>query len=164
MTADVQFATLEPFARDRSAPPMPPAKPLVSPMSGLANDYLNLFNELVMMLEQLPQMPELIDDLLAWRPVTYRDYFEKSLLPGRFSALAAYERLDPNFRRRFESYVAELDTIAVASVAAVRLHYRNGAPQDTSRVAGTCARAGEKMRAILIRASRLVNYGKLGDE
>ncbi|MBY6241597.1 hypothetical protein [Methylosinus sp. Sm6] len=163
MTADVQFAIVDPIARDRSEP-APPDKPLVNPVSGLANDYLNLFNELVMMLEQLPQMPELIDDLLAWRPETYRDYFERSQLSGRLNALAAYERLDPIFRRRFEAYVAELDTIAVASVAAVRLHYRHGAPQDLSRVAGTCARAGEKMRAILTRCSRLVNYGKYGDE
>lgn len=163
MTTDVQFATLDPFARGHSAPAAT-AKPLVNPVSGLANDYLNLFNELVMMLEQLPQMPELIDDLLAWRPETYRSYFERSQLAGRHNALAAYERLDPSFRRRFEAYVVELDTIAVASVAAVRLHYRNGPPQDPSRVAGTCARAGEKMRAILIRCSRLVNYGNYGEE
>jgi hypothetical protein len=163
MTADVQFASPEPFAHDRLAPALP-AKQLVNPVSGLANDYLNLFNELVMMLEQLPQMPELIDDILAWRPVTYQEYFQKSQLAGRSSALAAYERLDPSFRRRFESYVAELDTIAVASVAAVRLHHRHGALHDAARIAGTCARAGEKMRAILIRASRLVNYGRLGDE
>jgi hypothetical protein len=41
------------------------SKTLVNPVSGLANDYLNLFNELVMMLEQIPQMPELLQDLLA---------------------------------------------------------------------------------------------------
>jgi hypothetical protein len=162
MTADAHFLTID-ETRGR-APQDLPTKPLVNPVSGLANDYLNLFNELVMMLEQLPQMPELIDDLLAWRPVAYQDYFRDSQLPGRHSALAAYEGLDSSFRRRFESFVAELDTIAVASVASVRTHYRNGAPQDPSRVAATCARAGEKMRAILIRASRLVNYGNYGDD
>lgn len=160
MTADVQFAT------PKSAPAAHElkTKTLVNPVSGLANDYLNLFNELVMMLEHLPQMPELMDDLLAWRPTSYQEYFERSALPGRHSALAAYEKLDPGFKRRFEGFVAELDTIAVASVAAVRLQYRNGAPQDLDRVTATCARAGEKMRAILTRASRLVNYGKYGDE
>lgn len=163
MTADAQFATLNHVPCDH-APHEPQTKTLVNPVSGLANDYLNLFNELVMMLEQLPQMPELIDDLVAWRPISYQDYFQKSQLPGRHSALAAYEKLDPSFRRRFEGFVAELDTIAVASVASVRLQFRNGAPQDFDRVAATCARAGEKMRAILIRASRLVNYAKYGDD
>lgn len=163
MTADAQLATSDPIAPDRATRDSPP-KSLVNPVSGLANDYLNLFNELVMMLEQLPQMPELIDDLLAWRPVGYQDYFQKSQLPGRHSALAAYETLDPLFKRRFEGFVNELDTIAVASVAAVRLQYRPGVAPDLDRVAATCARAGEKMRAILIRASRLVNYAKYSDD
>ncbi len=45
---------------------------IVNPASGLANDYLNLFNEIVMLIEQLPVMPELIDDILKWRPLTYQ--------------------------------------------------------------------------------------------
>lgn len=163
MTADAQFASLEHVTCDRARRDLQ-TKTLVNPVSGLANDYLNLFNELVMMLEQLPQMPELIDDLLAWRPVSYQDYFKRSQLPGRHSALAAYDRLDPSFKRRFEGFVAELDTIAVASVAAVRQQFRNGAPQDWDRVAATCSRGGEKMRAILTRASRLVNYARYGDD
>lgn len=164
MTADAQFASLDQVDGTRAPKPFSASKPLVNPVSGLANDYLNLFNELVMMLEQLPHMPELIDDLLAWRPVTYKEYFEQSQLSGRNSALAAYDRVSPDFRRRFEAYVAELDTIAVASVAAVRQQYRNGAPQSPDRLAATCARGGEKMRAILLRASRLVNYAKLSDD
>ena len=51
------------------------SKTLVNPVSGLANDYLNLFNELVMMLEQIALMPELLQDLLAWKPVSYQVYF-----------------------------------------------------------------------------------------
>ncbi|MCX7899286.1 MAG: hypothetical protein N2444_04250, partial [Methylocystis sp.] len=109
------------------------SKTLVNPVSGLANDYLNLFNELVMMLEQIPQMPELLDDLLAWRPVSYQEYFRRSKLPGRHSALAAYEALSPSFKRRFEAFVAELDVIALASVASVRRQFRDGSPQDIAK-------------------------------
>ena len=139
------------------------SKTLVNPVSGLANDYLNLFNELVMMLEQMPQMPELLKDLLAWKPVSYQDYFRDSKLPGRYCALQAYEQLNPTFRRRFETFVAELDLIALASVASVRRQFRDGAPKDMERAAATCQRAAEKMRIILIRASRLVNYANTGE-
>ncbi len=31
------------------------AEAIVNPASGLANDYLNLFNEIVMLIEQLPR-------------------------------------------------------------------------------------------------------------
>ncbi len=41
------------------------AEELVNPASGIANDYLNLFNEIVMLIEQLPTMPELFDDIKA---------------------------------------------------------------------------------------------------
>ena len=139
------------------------SKTLVNPVSGLANDYLNLFNELVMMLEQIPRMPELLQDLLAWKPVSYQDYFRNSKLPGRYCALDAYEQLNPTFRRRFETFVAELDLIALASVASVRRQFRDGAPKDMERAATTCQRAAEKMRIILIRASRLVNYADMGE-
>ncbi len=78
------------------------AEAIVNPASGLANDYLNLFNEIVMLIEQLPAMPELIDDILKWRPVSYQSYFSNSILPGRVSALEAYEKLDLSFRKDFE--------------------------------------------------------------
>lgn len=161
MTSNAQITEPQPGMSDHTLDDLQ-RKPLVNPVSGLASDYLNLFNELVMMLEQVPVMPELIEDLLIWRPVSYREYFERSQLPGRHSALAAYEALDPSFRRRFEGFVQELDVVAVASVATVRHQFRNGVPSDLDRVAAMCLRAGKKMRDILIRASRLVNYAKYG--
>jgi hypothetical protein len=156
MDADVQL--IEPAYSRLKAVEALHSKTLVNPVSGLANDYLNLFNELVMMLEQIPVMPELLEDLCAWQPVSYQEYFRKSKLPGRHSALVAYEEMSPSFRRRFETFVAELDVIALASVVAVRRQFRGGAPQDMERLKDICARAGEKMRVILQRASRLVNY------
>jgi hypothetical protein len=156
MKSDVHL--IEPSETRQKAVEELQSKTLVNPVSGLANDYLNLFNELVMMLEQIPQMPELLEDLCAWRPISYQEYFRNSQLPGRHSALAAYEQLSPSFRRRFETFVAELDVIALASVASVRRQFRDGTPQDLERLAATCTRAGEKMRIILLRASRLVNY------
>ncbi|HMN79137.1 MAG TPA: hypothetical protein PKA20_04310, partial [Burkholderiaceae bacterium] len=55
---------------------------LVNPASGIANDYLNHFNEILLLIENLPTLlPEMLDELLEWKPVTYREYFAKSLLP-----------------------------------------------------------------------------------
>ena len=41
----------------------------VHPDTGLATDYLNHFNEVVMLLEMLPDMPDFAEDVLAWEPV-----------------------------------------------------------------------------------------------
>jgi len=75
--------------------------PPVNLTAGPVNDYLNLFDRLATILEQAPQTPELLDDLLAWKPVSYRKHFEGSTLPGGRPAIEVYERLDPGFRGRF---------------------------------------------------------------
>lgn len=135
------------------------AAALVNPASGLANDYLNLFNEVVMLIEQLPDMPELIDDLLAWRPTTYKDYFSRSILPGRHSALDTYAELNAGFRRNFEAIVAELDRIATASVALIRHHLHKKGLAEPEVLAELCGKAGTALRSVLERASTTVNHG-----
>jgi hypothetical protein len=135
------------------------AEAIVNPASGLANDYLNLFNEIVMLIEQLPAMPELIDDILQWRPVTYQDYFDNSILPGRASALEAYGALDAGFRRDFEAVVADLDRRAVGAVVAIRRQYKIHGGCGSAAMAEICARAGEALREILLKATDLVNHG-----
>ena len=54
--------------------------------SSLTSAYLNQFKEMVNLIEQLPDTPELIGDILKWQPTTYQDYFNASAMPGRVSA------------------------------------------------------------------------------
>jgi hypothetical protein len=159
-----QEAERKPLPASTSCEPIPTreqrAAALVNPASGLANDYLNLFNEIVMLIEQLPAMPELIDDILRWQPVGYQEYFAASALPGRASALDAYASLDEKFRRNFEAIVSDLDHRAVGAVAAIRLNYRANGETQTEAMTALCERAGENMREVLRKATNLVNYGK----
>ncbi|MGE3642584.1 MAG: hypothetical protein AB7F96_01900 [Beijerinckiaceae bacterium] len=140
------------------------ATALVNPASGIANDYLNLFNEIVMLIEQLPTMPELIEDIKAWRPTTYREYFAKSPLPGSGNALQAYEKLDVLFRMEFEKIVAELDQQATGIVAAIRLHQRAKKGSDRFELEVICGRGGSALRETLDRAVNVVNDGLKGIE
>ncbi len=136
------------------------AELLVNPASGLANDYLNLFNEIVMLIETLPTMPDLFEDIQRWRPTSYRDYFRRSILPGRGSAIDNYDRLDARFRRSFEAVVADLDRRSTGAVAAVRRQFKihNGDPE---LLADICQRAGANIRDALDKATSLVNHGEV---
>lgn len=156
--SDEERATLQamPHARSRSRR----AEALVNPASGLANDYLNLFNEIVMLVEQLPMMPELFDDIQRWRPVSYRDYFHQSILPGRLTALETYDKLEPRFRREFETLVAELDRRSTGAVAAVRRQFKAGGETDPE-LAPICEKAGATIRVVLDQATMLVNHGTI---
>ncbi|SEC55433.1 hypothetical protein SAMN05443249_2964 [Beijerinckia sp. 28-YEA-48] len=132
---------------------------LVNPASGLANDYLNLFNEVLMLIEQLPVMPELFEDLMNWKPVTYQEYFARSILPGSQSALADYNRLSPNFRSRFETVVEDLDRLATGTVASIRRHIKTKGTNDPQSLAAICEKATAALRERLGRAVALVNHG-----
>lgn len=134
------------------------AEALVNPASGLANDYLNLFNEIVMLVESLPTMPDLFEDIQRWRPTSYRDYFRHSILPGRGSAIETYDRLDARFRREFEAVVEELDRRSTGAVAAVRRQYKMQ-DDDPQALAQICERAGASIREVLEKATMLVNHG-----
>ena len=52
----------------------------INPKTGLATDYLNHFNEAIMLLEMIPSMPECTGDFLAWEPLSYAEHFIASQL------------------------------------------------------------------------------------
>jgi len=137
------------------------AASLVNPASGIANDYLNHFNEVLLLIENLPTLlPEMLDELLEWRPVTYREYFAKSLLPGSAGALQIYDSLDDGFRREFESIIDGVNAMAVASIDVIRAHRCPAGELDPSKVSDFCENASSAIRSALNRAADLVNNGR----
>lgn len=87
----------------------------INPTTGLATDFLNHFNEAVMLLELLPSCPDCLDDLLAWRPMSYHDHFEASKFRDRELAIAAYDAADPVARRALDDIADSMNTILTAT-------------------------------------------------
>lgn len=136
------------------------ANDLVNPNSGIANDYLNHFNEILLLIENLPALlPEMLDEVLAWKPVGYREYFTNSALPGRQQALEIYDGLDPEFRQDFESMVEILDTIVIRSIDLVIEHRAPDGTLDPDGIEHICEQLAVDMRIVLGRAADLVNFG-----
>lgn len=134
---------------------------LVNPASGVANDYLNHFNEILLLIENLPVLlPEMVDELLQWSPKTYQEYFQSSPLPGSAAAIAIYERLGENFRNSFETRVAEINKLAGDSVAIISNQRDVDGNLCATHVEEFCEAASAQMRKRLQEAENLVNYGK----
>ncbi len=134
------------------------AAALVNPASGLANDFLNVYNEILMLIEMLPDMPDLIDDIAAWRPASYRAYFLQSQLPGRERALNSYSDLDPAFRALFDAAIEQLAGLCVEAVERIeRAMMVDGAAET---IGGECARATARIRPLLDSAAQLVSFGR----
>ena len=83
----------------------------INPATGLATDYLNHFNEAIMLLEMLPMAPDCKDDLLAWRPMSYPEHFAASNFKHRDLAITAYEQADPLFRRQLDQIADQMNQI-----------------------------------------------------
>jgi hypothetical protein len=87
----------------------------INPTTRLATDYLNHFNEAIMLLEMIPDMPDCADDFLVWEPLSYPDHFRHSNFKGRDLAIAAYEAADPEIRSRFDGLCDTLTSILTAT-------------------------------------------------
>jgi hypothetical protein len=83
----------------------------INPRTGLATDYLNHFNEIIMLLELYPSCPDVIDDILEWQPLNYREHFEQSGFREKELAIHAYELSPSPIRKRFDALSAEISTV-----------------------------------------------------
>ena len=100
----------------------------INPNTGLATDYLNHFNEAIMLLELIPDMPECAADFLGWRPRSYREHFEASNFRARELAVGAYDSTNPVLRTEFDKITGTMTSILTAVAAAMR-----EAKQDRTR-------------------------------
>src|SRR5580765_3279244 len=125
-----------PVRSDRPTPPRPghidEARAAVlraaniNPRTGLATDYLNHFNEAIMLLEMVPDMPECAEDFLTWTPRSYAEHFWASNFKARDLAIEAYELSDA--KTEFDNLTASMTSILTAVGTAMR-----EAKQDKTR-------------------------------
>lgn len=92
----------------------------INPRTGLATDYLNHFNEAIMLLEMIPDMPECAEDFLGWRPLSYREHFMASHFKARDLAIEAYDSADAVVRAEFDNITSAMTSILTAVGTAMR--------------------------------------------
>src|ERR1700720_4856060 len=92
----------------------------INPRTGLASDYLNHFNEAIMLLEMIPDLPECAEDFLLWYPLSYREHFMASHFKARDLAIEAYDSADERIRAEFDHITGAMTPILTAVGAAMR--------------------------------------------
>src|SRR6516225_1291816 len=83
----------------------------INPQTGLATDYLNHFNEAIMLLEMIPDMVECAEDFLAWTPLSYAEHFIASNFKAKELAISAYDSADPDIRAEFDQMAETMTSI-----------------------------------------------------
>ena len=124
----------------------------IHPDTGLATDYLNHFNEVVMLIDMLPMMPDCAPDVVAWQPRSYVEHFRQSHFKERDLAIAAYEASDPERRRVFDDTVLRLD----ATMADLQRMIID-APMDALPIEQLTDLSEMRLKPLLAHAMGLIN-------
>ncbi|MDA1089817.1 MAG: hypothetical protein O3A85_05845 [Proteobacteria bacterium] len=82
----------------------------------LATDYLNHFNEIVMLLEMVPDMPDMLEDVKEWKPKSYQDHFRDSTIGEKDLAIEAYDFVPAQYRDPFEQTVEQINLLIASTV------------------------------------------------
>ena len=125
----------------------------INPRTGLATDYLNHFNEAVMLLEMIPDMPDCAADFLDWHPLSYREHFAASNFKARDLAISAYEAADPVIRGEFDHITSAMASI-LATVSTAMRQVRH----DESR-ARLAEQAAGWVKPLVMLAGGVINGG-----
>ncbi|MEH6403138.1 MAG: hypothetical protein V7750_07185 [Sneathiella sp.] len=81
----------------------------VNAVSLLATDYLNHFNEALMLAELVIDMPDMLEDFTNWSPRHYKDHFRASGIADKELAIKAYDVSPQEYRAPFDGTVAKLN-------------------------------------------------------
>src|SRR5882757_10987345 len=129
----------------------------INPRTGLATDYLNHFNEAIMLLEMIPDMPDCAEDFLSWTPLSYAEHFTASNFRARDLAIEAYESADATIRTEFDNIASTMTSILTAVGQAMREVH-----QDKTR-ATLAEQATAWVKPLVALAGGLINGGSEAD-
>jgi hypothetical protein len=129
----------------------------INPRTGLATDYLNHFNEAVMLLEMVPDMPECAEDFLSWQPLSYAEHFTASNFKARDLAIEAYNAADARIRADFDGIASAMTSILTAVGSAMR-----EAQQDKTRVR-LAEQATGWVKPLVMQAGGIINGDRQAD-
>jgi hypothetical protein len=125
----------------------------INPTTRIATDYLNHFNNVVMLLEFIATMPDFVEEVLQWRPIDYTGYFATSHFRQRDLAIAAYAAADTATRARFEQVIGELDMAVLTAQALLK----DRSPDHPDVRALIDALLHEQMQPLIAEASGVIN-------
>ena len=117
----------------------------ISPTTLLATDFLNHYNEVFMLLEMVPDMPDMLEELAEWAPKTYVEHFQGSSLGEAELAIEAYEHAPPQYKLPFDQLTERLDQIILDTLLEANKY---AAADDTNGLNGLIERGLRVMKRL----------------
>jgi len=124
----------------------------------LATDYLNHFNEAIMLLDLVPSMPDVLDDLKEWRPKSYVAHFEDASFKDAVLCIAAFEHVPPCIRTHFDETIAKLNRSLINARDALVATADSG---QFDRLGDLAEQSSVELLALIDIASGIINGADL---
>ena len=126
----------------------------INPASFLATDYLNHFNEVIMLIEMLPDMPDCVADVLEWQPVSYTEHFAKSGFKHADLTIRAYHAAPKAVRNAFDSLIADITVSVIEIIKQVEIAVELG---DMNALRLIVMSQVRDLRGMIDEASGIIN-------
>jgi len=120
----------------------------------LATDYLNHINEIVMLVDLVPDAPECLEDCKAWQPMSYQDHFRASSSADRDLAIEAFDFAPPAYKEPFVRLVNEMNRMIALGFERLELALQEGNDDVTRMIA---ARVSQNLQDLIGQASAVIN-------
>jgi hypothetical protein len=129
----------------------------INEKSLLATDYLNHFNEIVMVLDLIPDLPDCMAEARAWQPKDYKDHFRDSAFRDRDLAIEAHDHAPPEYRQLFEETVGRMNTLIETALDRIDNALATG---NRDFIELTSATASQKLQKLMDVVSAVINGEK----
>lgn len=127
----------------------------VNPETLLTTDYLNHFNEIIMLLELVPSAPsQFAAELAEWEHESYEEHFTHSGFRDKELAIVGYRNAPEDVRRAFDSSVADLEQEMVLLLKQVQDKIADG---DTAGLSELCGETVPRLQSLVQVTAGIVN-------
>ena len=131
----------------------------------LATDYLNHFNEIVMTLEMIPDMPEILEEAKEWLPKSYKDHFRDSTIADKDLAVEVYDYVPDTYRAPFESTINQIDKLIATTIERVEADMERGDPnllrENTTALSRTIQKLMDTAGAIIHGSEKTMDQSEI---
>jgi hypothetical protein len=120
----------------------------------LSTDYFNLFNEVIMLLGMLPDMPDMLDEVTGWQFKTYAQHFAESGLAFAPLAIEAYPHAPAASLASFEQTIEKMRSMIEEAKLALRAELAAG---DMDMFAGKAIGYSMELQRLVDTGSAIVH-------
>jgi hypothetical protein len=131
------------------------ASTTIDPATLLSTDYFNSFNDIIMTLGMLADLPELIDEVRSWVFNDYEQHFAASGLPFAVLAVTAYHHAPASVREPFDDTIQVMREIAETA----RSELSDASTKEGPEALGAIAAMYSQQLQSLVEAGSAIIHG-----